>query len=80
MGNNPHHLFGTILKADKVIDLFTLEHPNWGVSEISTTLYLPKTSAFQLLATLNEQGLLRQTNNNRYQLGWRMISFARNIT
>ncbi|MCW5854065.1 MAG: IclR family transcriptional regulator [Anaerolineae bacterium] len=72
-------LLGTVLKAGKVLDLFTVERPEWGVTEVAASLDMPRASAYQLLATLTEIDLLRRMPNNRYRLGWRLLSFARTL-
>ncbi|MFN8481842.1 MAG: IclR family transcriptional regulator [Anaerolineae bacterium] len=72
-------LLGTILKAGRVLDLFTVEQPEWGVTEVATALDIARASAYQLLATLTEIDLLRRTPDNRYRLGWRLLSFARTL-
>jgi DNA-binding IclR family transcriptional regulator len=63
-------MLGTILKAGEVFRLFDFRHPEWGVSEISAYLRIPKSNAHALCSSLAEIGLLRRTVNGRYRLGW----------
>lgn len=67
----------TISKAGQILNLFTVERPEWGVSEIAQVLGLPKSSASVLVSTLAEQGLLHRTRTRRYRLGWRVLSLSR---
>ena len=67
----------TIDKAGQVLTLFSIEHPEWGVSEVAQALEFPKSSTSVLMSTLADQGLLRRTRNRRYRLGWRVMALSR---
>ncbi len=69
-------MLGTINKAGQVLSLFTVEHPEWGLSEIARELHSPRSTVYELLASLVEIGLLGRTLQGRYRLGQRMISFS----
>jgi DNA-binding IclR family transcriptional regulator len=49
-----------------VLNLFTAETPEWGVTEVATTLALPTSTTFDIVASLVEIGLLQQTSDDRY--------------
>lgn len=66
----------TVQKAAEVLNLFSSEHPEWGISELAKVLTFPKSSTSALVSTMAEQGLLRRTNSGRYRLGWRMIALS----
>ena len=72
-------MLGTVSKAARVLGLFTREHSDWGVSEVARELGLPKSSAHSLLTTLADTGLLQHTDDNRYRLGWRILSLGRHL-
>jgi DNA-binding IclR family transcriptional regulator len=72
-------LLSTLQKSGDVLDLFTVCHPEWGVTEVAQAQGLPKSSAHALLSTLTEMGLLQRTGDNRYRLGWRVLVLARVI-
>jgi DNA-binding IclR family transcriptional regulator len=72
-------LLGTVDKAGRVLDLFTTQQPEWGVTETAGALDLPRSSAHDLLATLVETGLLRRSGRNRYQLGWKVLALSRTV-
>lgn len=72
-------MLGTVTKAGKVLDLFTPEHPEWGVSEAAVTLGMPKSGVHSLLSTLVEIGLVQRTQQGRYRLGWRILALSRTL-
>lgn len=69
-------LLGTLLKAGRVLDLFTPDAPEWGVTEVAQRLGIPKSSAHAVLASLLEIRLLQRTADGRFRLGWRMLEFG----
>jgi IclR family transcriptional regulator, KDG regulon repressor len=69
----------TIVKAGRVLDLFTTSTAEWGVSATAERLRIPKSSAHDLLATLAEIGLLRRLADGRYRLGWRLAELNRTL-
>jgi DNA-binding IclR family transcriptional regulator len=72
-------LLNTIARTGTVLGLFTAETPEWGVTEVATTLGLPKSTTFDLLASLAEIGLLQQTTDDRYRLGWQLLVIRRRL-
>jgi IclR family KDG regulon transcriptional repressor len=72
-------MLGTVVKAGKVLDLFTVTHPEWGVCEVAERLQIPKSSAHGLLATLSDIGLMRRSAGGRYRLGWRIVELNRTL-
>jgi len=69
-------MLGTVQKVGEVLELFTREHPEWGVSEVAKALAIPKSSAHALLATLAQIGFLKRTREGRYRLGWRILALS----
>jgi DNA-binding IclR family transcriptional regulator len=72
-------MLGTVTKAGKVLDLFSVNQPEWGVAEVAAQLEIPKSSAHGLLATLTEIGLTRRASGGRYRLGWRIVELNRTL-
>lgn len=70
-------MLSTIAKAGAVLDLFTPERPEWGVSEVAAALGTPRANAHAVLSTLVEIGLMRRTAESRYRLGWRLLALNR---
>ena len=69
----------TIEKTGCVLDLFSVERPEWGVSEAAARLALPKSTVCELLGSLTQQGLLRRTSRGRYRLGWRLFELGQTL-
>ena len=63
----------TVQKIGPVLDLFTVERPEWGVSEVAGELGVPRSSAHALLASLVDIGLLQCRARGRYRIGWRVV-------
>jgi DNA-binding IclR family transcriptional regulator len=72
-------LLNTIARTGTVLGLFTAEMPEWGVTEVATTLGLPTSTTFDLLASLAKIGLLQQTSDDRYRLGWQLLVIRRRL-
>lgn len=70
----------TIKKATHVLNLFSLESPEWGVSEVARALNYPKSTVSELMSSLAEQRLLRCTAvKGRYRLGWRLFELSQTL-
>src|SRR5690606_18003318 len=72
-------MLNTIVRTDQVLELFSTERPEWGVTEIAQTLGVPKSNIHELVSSLASIGLLRRTGRSRYRLGWRIMSMAHNV-
>lgn len=63
----------TIQKVGPLLDLFTVDHPEWGVSEAAEAIGMPRSSTHSLMSSLVETGLLNSSGRGRYRLGWRIV-------
>lgn len=72
-------VLNTIDRTGKVLDLFTTETPEWGVTEVAAKLRLPKSTTFDIMTSLAAIGLLQQTSGDRYRLGWRVLLISRRL-
>ena len=72
-------MLNTIDRTGKVLDLFTAETPEWGVTAVAARLQLPKSTTFDIMSSLAAIGLLQQTSGDRYRLGWRVLLFSRRL-
>ncbi|MEX2195926.1 MAG: IclR family transcriptional regulator [Thermoleophilaceae bacterium] len=70
----------TINSSGRVLDLFTVVAPEWGVTQVAGELGMSKSKAHSLLASLSDVGLLRRTDRGRYRLGWRLLGLNRVLT
>src|SRR5918912_4438335 len=69
----------TIRKATQILDLFSLEQPEWGVSEVARALGLPKSTTSELMSSLADQRLLSRTVRGRYRLGWHLFELSQTL-
>ncbi len=69
----------TVQKIGPVLDLFTMERPEWGVSEVAEEIGVPRSSAHALLASLVEIGLLQCRTRGRYRIGWRIVELSETL-
>jgi IclR family KDG regulon transcriptional repressor len=69
----------TIQKASEVLALFDREHAEWGVREVAEALGLAKSSAHDLLTSLEQVGLLGKNDEGRYRLGWRLVTLSETL-
>src|SRR5258705_7628715 len=72
-------LHGSVLHAGGALDLFATEQHEWGTTEISETLALPKSAAHALLASLTEIGLVERTPDRRVRLGHKLLGFVETV-
>jgi IclR family transcriptional regulator, KDG regulon repressor len=69
----------TVKKIGPILDLFSVEHPEWGVTEVAHRLRIAKSSAHAMLTSLVNVGLLTATSQNRYRLGWRFLDLGETL-
>jgi len=69
----------TMKKAMRVLDLFSLERPEWGVSEVAKALGFPKSTTSELMSDLAAQRLLSRATKGRYRLGWRLFELSQTL-
>ena len=69
----------TVSKIGPVLDLFTVARPEWGASEVSQALGVPKSSAHALLVALCDVGLLQVCGRGRYRLGWKVMALGETV-
>ena len=69
----------TLARAGAVLDLFTSDQPELGVTEIARRLGMPKSNAHALVQSLCKIGLLRRTPGNRYALGWKVFVLSQRL-
>jgi len=60
-----------------VLDLFSVERPDWGPTEVADELGIAKSTAHALLGELTSVGLTERLPCGRYRLGWRTLGLAR---
>jgi DNA-binding IclR family transcriptional regulator len=69
----------TIQKAGELLALYDRDHTEWGVREAATKLKIAKSSAHDLMSSLAQLGFLNRTEENRYRLGWRLVTLSETL-
>ncbi len=69
----------TVKKAMRLLGLFSLQRPEWGVSEAAKALGFPKSTTSELMSDLADQRLLRRSTKGRYRLGWRLFKLSQTL-
>ncbi len=74
----------SVLKALKLLDLFTEETYELSLKEISLRSNLPKPTAYRLLSALEEAGFLNKAKENehdsRYRLGLKLLELGQLVS
>ena len=67
-------------KAARLLDCFTREHPSWTLSQLASQLRMHPTTAFRLLATLQELGYVSHDPRTRhYRLGLKVLELGARV-
>lgn len=74
-----HSQLKSIKNVADVLDLFSIDNPELGVSEISRKLNLGTSTVHRILNSLKNAGLVKQAANQKYSLGFKMLKYARII-
>ena len=63
-------------KTLRVLDLFTVEHPSWSVSEIARELGMPTATTHRIIRALERRSYLARIDS-RYRLGFAAVDLGR---
>lgn len=66
----------TIERTSQLLKLFTLETPEWGITELATTLGWSTSTTHDLASSLAQIGFLKRSENRRYKIGWRVLELS----
>ncbi len=69
----------TLQKAGELLALFDRDHTDWGVREVASKLKMAKSSTHDLMSSLAQLGILNKTEDNRYRLGWRLVTLSETL-
>jgi IclR helix-turn-helix domain len=69
----------SVRKAALVLDLFSVERPDWGPTEVADELGIARPTAHVLLGELASVGPTERLRCGRYRLGWRTVGVARTM-
>ena len=74
-------LNGSVQKAFLLLEAFTLDKPEWGVSELARSLGANKSTIYRLLATLEKLGVLQQNRRSeKYRLGLKLFELGHRVS
>jgi DNA-binding IclR family transcriptional regulator len=66
----------SVSKALEVLSCFSVDRPEWGVTEVAEHLGLFKSAAHRFLRTLEGAGYLESTPEHRYTLGLKVLELG----
>jgi DNA-binding IclR family transcriptional regulator len=69
----------SVRRAGEVLELFSVERPHWGPTEVAAAVGVAKSSAHAMLRELDRAGLVERMACGRYRLGWRLVGLARTM-
>jgi DNA-binding IclR family transcriptional regulator len=73
----PSHIVRSVLKALDILEAFTLGQHVRGVTDLSKALGLPKSTVYNLLATLKSRGYIEEDpDTSRYSLGLKILELS----
>lgn len=65
----------TIERTGQLLKLFTIETPEWGITELATALDWSTSTTHDLAASLVHIGFLKKSGR-RYKIGWRVLELS----
>lgn len=66
----------SLAKALHVLECFTLQEPELGVTELAERMGVTKSNIHNILSTFQQLGYIRRLPNGRYTLGLKMLEYA----
>src|SRR5947199_10486110 len=67
----------TVRNVGRILDLYSVDTPERGPTEVAAELGMGKSKAHALMASMAEIGLLRRVSGGRYRAGWRALELER---
>ncbi len=72
-------MINSVIKAVKVLNLFSPSNPRLTLAEISHRLGMPKSTAHNLLNTLLSQGFVEKVDGDSYALGTAIVTLTQRV-
>ena len=70
-------MLGTLIKGIRILELFSVGHPRWRITEISRELGLNKSAVFRVVETLESEGYLYQDPREKsYMLTAKLLGLS----
>ena len=70
----------SIVKAFKLLDIFTEEKKSWGVRELAQKTGYNKSTVHRLLFTLTSLNIVHQNHNEKYNLGFKLFELGNRVS
>lgn len=78
-GDGLSAMINSVVKAIRVMHLFSIAEPRLTLAEISQRLEMPKSTAHNLLNTLLSEGFIEKVDGDYYALGTAIIALTQNV-
>ena len=72
-------MVASVLKALRILELFTPQMPILTLNEITNRIGYPKSTVYSMLSTLATKGYVEKTDTNSYALGRRFVSMTQAV-
>ena len=70
-------MLGTLIKGIRILELFSVGHPRWRITEISRELGLNKSAVFRVVETLESEGYLhKDLREKSYMLTAKLLGLS----
>lgn len=66
----------SLVKAMRILELFSVSRPELGVTEISAELGINKSSVYNILSTFQQLGYVQKCANEKYALGLKCLEYS----
>jgi DNA-binding IclR family transcriptional regulator len=70
-------MLGTLIKGIRILELFSVSHPRWRITDISRELNLNKSAVFRVVETLESEGYLHKDPRDKsYMLTAKLLGLS----
>ncbi len=66
----------TIERTSQMLNLFTPDAPEWGITELAAALGWTTSTTHDLASSLSQIGFLKKSDRRRYTVGWRVLEMS----
>jgi IclR family KDG regulon transcriptional repressor len=76
MDNESRYLLCSLERTLQLLNCFSYEHPEWGVTELAKKLGMNKSTVHRMLSTLETHGAVEKKGDHRYSVGVRLFELG----
>lgn len=77
--DQPSWKVNSVAKCIQILQKFTVEKPEWQLTQLSKELSIPKSTLLNMLKTLQMYGYITRLNNQNYSLGIELLALSYNV-